>query len=396
MTFLLALALTALTATSPNAAVSGRWDARLVPTPEFPVAFGLEISKKGAGLEGALVNGSVRTPFTSVVFDGKDLVLSLAHYDATIVARPAGEALEGRYERTTATGKVSVPFSAVRPPRSRETRPSRSFAGSWGFEVGQEKSLGLFTQKGGVTEGTLLTTTGDEGVLHGTFDGTTLVLTAFDGVHIYRYDGTLEEEGLLAGEFRSRANPPVPFRARRLSEAEAARWLPGAFTIVRPKDPAAAFRFALPDAAGRIVSSEDYRGRPMIVTIMGTWCPNCADEAPLLAKLDREWRGKGLAIVELAFEYTDDSARFRKQAARYAERHGISVPVLLAGTTAAAKESAVIEQLEGWEGYPTTLFLDREHRIVAAHSGFEGPATGARHEALRREIESRTKALLEK
>ncbi|MGE5347329.1 MAG: hypothetical protein ACM3JH_15350, partial [Acidithiobacillales bacterium] len=35
--------------------------------------------------------------------------------------------------------------------------------------------------------------------------------------------------------------------------------------------------------------------------------------------------------------------------------------------------------------YPTTLFLDRQHRIVKAHSGFDGPATGDRFRKLKKD-----------
>ncbi len=385
MALLLPILLAATPSLSP---VLGTWDARLLPTPGHPVAFGVEIARRKGGLEAWLVNGSIRTPFTSAVWDGRELSLSLAHFDAAIVAHAKDGGLEGRYERTTAQGRVTVPFAASRPPVSAPgTMPARSVAGAWGFRLEQEKDTGVFRQKGSAVEGTLLSTTGDYGPLHGTFDGTGLVLTAFDGVHVYRFDGVLEEDGTLDGEFRSRTNPPVQFRARRLTEKEAAEWIPGGFRIVKAKDPASPFRFAYPDARGKTVSSEDFAGRPMIVTIMGTWCPNCADEAPVLAKLDGKYRGKGLAIVELAFEYTGDVARYRRQASRYEERFGIDFPVLLAGTTDDTPKSAVVAQLEGWEGYPTTLFLDRDHRIVAAYSGFDGPATGERFTTLQREFE---------
>ena len=50
--------------------------------------------------------------------------------------------------------------------------------------------------------------------------------------------------------------------------------------------------------------------------------------------------------------------------------------------------------LEGFEGYPTTLFLDRRHRIVKIHSGFDGPATGERYARVKKEFEEAVAALL--
>jgi hypothetical protein len=79
---------------------------------------------------------------------------------------------------------------------------------------------------------------------------------------------------------------------------------------------------------------------------------------------------------------------------RFVERHGITWPVLIAGTTANARSSQALSQVEGFEGYPTTIFLDGAHRVVGTLSGFDGPATGPRYARAKRELEDRVKALL--
>jgi len=259
-----------------------------------------------------------------------------------------------------------------------------------------EKLTGVFRQKGTAVTGTFLSTTGDYGALHGTFDGERLVLSVFDGVHVYRFDAELLPDGRLAGEYRSRMNPPVSWRGRRLDAAAAATFLPGSFDIVKPKDPSQPYVVSFPDVEGRIVSTADARfaGRPMLIAFMGTWCPNCADEAPFLRDLEEKYGPRGLEIVSLSFEYTDDVERNRRQVKRFIERFGTRSPILLAGTTRGAPASPAILPLEGWEGYPTTLFLDRRHRIVKIHSGFDGPATGERFAKLKKEIEAAVEVLL--
>jgi thiol-disulfide isomerase/thioredoxin len=132
----------------------------------------------------------------------------------------------------------------------------------------------------------------------------------------------------------------------------------------------------------------------MLVAFMGTWCPNCADEAPFLRDLYAKYGPKGLEVISLSFEYTDDVERNRRQVKRFIERFGTRHPILLAGTTKGAAASPAILPLEGWEGYPTTLFLDRRHRIVKIHSGFDGPATGERFAKLKKEIEGAVEMLL--
>ena len=99
-------------------------------------------------------------------------------------------------------------------------------------------------------------------------------------------------------------------------------------------------------------------------------------------------------MISLSFEYTDDVERNRRQVKRFIERFGTRHPILLAGTTKTARTSSAILPLEGWEGYPTTIFLDRQHRIVKIHSGFDGPATGERFTKLKKDLEDAVEALL--
>lgn len=379
----------------------GLWHAELIPSPGHEVFFDVKVVAKGSGLSASLRNGPFEIPFTSAAWDGAELTLELAHYDAKIAARPKGGGLEGRYTRVVASGLADVPFRASRTaPSAPAPKGGASVAGSWGVQVDDgkhvEKMTGVFRQKGRAVTGTFLSTTGDYGALHGTFDGERLVLSVFDGVHVYRFDAELLPDGTLAGEYRSRMNPPVSWRGKRLDAAAAATFLPGSFDVVKPKDPSAPYVVSFPDVEGRIVSTADARfaGKPMLVAFMGTWCPNCADEAPFLRYLEETYGPRGLEIVSLSFEYTDDVDRNRRQVKRFVERFGTRHPILLAGTTKSAPVSPAVLPLEGWEGYPTTLFLDRRHRIVRIHSGFDGPATGELFAKTKKEIESAVEMLL--
>jgi thiol-disulfide isomerase/thioredoxin len=404
MTFALALFFTAAAASPSAAGVPapvGLWHAELIPSEGHEVFFDLKVVAKGSGLFASVLNGAAEIPFTSADWDGANLTLELAHYDAKVVAEPKGPELEGRYARVVATGLAEVPFRASRrAPTAPRSKGGVSLDGSWGVEMGNtknvEKLTGVFRQKGSAVTGTFLSTTGDYGALHGTFDGERLVLSVFDGVHVYRFDAELLPDGTLAGEFRSRMNPPVSWRGKRLDAAAAESFLPGSFDIVRPKDPSLPYVVSFPDVEGRIVSTADARfaGRPMLVAFMGTWCPNCADEAPFLQNLEEKYGPRGLEIVSLSFEYTDDVERNRRQVKRFIDRFGTRHPILLAGTTKGAPASPAVLPLEGWEGYPTTLFLDRQHRIVKIHSGFDGPATGERFAKVKKQIEAVIEMLL--
>ena len=96
-------------------------------------------------------------------------------------------------------------------------------------------------------------------------------------------------------------------------------------TLTHVKDPNEPFRFSGIDQSGNTVNqdSPEFKGKPLIIDIMGTWCPNCHDEAPVLEKLYRKYHDQGLEVVGLSYEYVDDAPRNLKQIAIYREKFGI-------------------------------------------------------------------------
>ncbi len=381
---------------------TGTWYAALVPTEGHEVSFELRLDRQKEALSATLVNGAIETPFTTASWADGTLTLEMAHLDGKLTAHLDRERLVGRYVRVGAAGAIEVPFAASRRSAAAlaPRRGSLSIDGEWGIELGagekKDRLLGIFRQTNGSVSGSALSVSGDYGPLHGTWDGENLVLTVFDGVFVYRFDAKRQADGSLAGEFRSRAAAPVPWTAVRLGEKAAAEFLPDGFSAVRAKDPSKPFLFSFPDADGKVISSDDARfaAKPIILTFSGTWCPNCNDEAPVLRDLYGKYRSRGLEVVALHFEYTDDVVRSRRLLKSFAARYGLTYPLLLAGTTKEAKSSPVSLQLEGTRPYPTTLFLDRSHRVVRAHVGFDGPATGERFTKLKKEMEEAVESLL--
>ena len=380
----------------------GLWHAELIPSPGHEVFFDVKVVAKGSGLSASLLNGASEIPFTSAAWDGASLTLELAHYDAKIVAEPKGAGLEGRYTRVVAAGLAEVPFRASRKaPAAPAPRSGTSVDGSWGVELVDgkhlEKLTGVFRQKGGAVTGTFLSTTGDYGALHGTFDGERLVLSVFDGVHVYRFDAELLPDGSLAGEYRSRTNPPVSWRGKRLDEASAAVVPAGLLRHRQGQGSVGAVRRVVSRRRRGGSSRRRTRASPGSPCSSRSWGRGvriAPTRPPFCGQLEEKYGPRGLEIISLSFEYTDDVERNRRQVKRFIERFGTRHPILLAGTTKGAPASRAILPLEGWEGYPTTLFLDRRHRIVKIHSGFDGPATGERFAKVKKEIEGAVEMLL--
>jgi len=161
-------------------------------------------------------------------------------------------------------------------------------------------------------------------------------------------------------------------------------------------NPVEPLRFSFPDLEGKIVSASDerFKNKVVVVTITGSWCPNCHEEAPLLQEFYERYRAEGFEAVALAFEYTGDAPRDLEQVKIFGKRHKISYPMLLAGSTDEGEISRKLPQLVNFGAYPTTIFIGRDGLVKRIHSGFEGKATGARFTKLKAEYEAQIKELL--
>ena len=156
---------------------------------------------------------------------------------------------------------------------------------------------------------------------------------------------------------------------------------PTGHTSVR--DPNEPLRFSFPDLSGRVVAQGDaqFKGKVVLVNLMGSWCPNCHDEAPFLQGLYKKYRAKGLEIVALDFEQPDQLADPRRLRA-FIERYGVSYTVLLAGQPKEVNEK--LPQAVGLNAWPTTFLIGRDGKVRGAHVGFTSPGSGAR------DLETRT------
>jgi thiol-disulfide isomerase/thioredoxin len=256
-------------------------------------------------------------------------------------------------------------------------------------------AVGLFeTLPGGAIAGTFLTITGDYRYLEGNLEKSRLRLSTFDGAHAFLFDARLQPDGSLKGDFWSGKTWHESWIAHRSETVS----LPDAFGLSHWHARVPLEDLVFPDLDGnpRSLADPAFAGKARILEIFGSWCPNCNDAAELLADLDERYRGRGLSIVGLAFELTGEPARDARQVRAYAERHGITFPLLVAGLKDQGNESAekALPFLDGIRAYPTTIFLDADGKVRAVHTGFAGPATGEAHDRLRAEFEETVERLL--
>ena len=161
----------------------------------------------------------------------------------------------------------------------------------------------------------------------------------------------------------------------------------------RAKDPDAAFAFSFRDLDGHVVSTADarFQNKVLVVSITGSWCPNCHDEAPFLVELFKKYRRDGLEVVAFAFEEAGQLLNPVRLKA-FVKNFGIEYTVLLAGVPDEINEK--VPQVENLNAFPTTIFVGRDRKIRAVHVGFASRASGDFHVKGKEEIASIVEELL--
>lgn len=382
--------------------IGGPWYAQL-DSPGGPLGFQLNI---GDGVA-TLVNGEESRPVSSMIVRGNAIAIRVDTYDSEIHATIDDDTMTGTWWKTVPDGKAELPFSATKQARPRLVCAGEapdapaSVAGSWSV---------VFTEDDGSTYvgraeldhtageprllGTILTDTGDYRYLEGCYADGQLGLSVFDGAHAFLFRAAIDGDALV-GDFWSRDSYHATWRATPLAEDDPDP-LADPYAAVGLASEDGRFRFDFPDVDGNMIADTDARfaGKVVIVDLFGTWCPNCNDQAPLLARWHREYGEQGLEVVGLAYEFTGDAERDAKYLRKYATEHRIEFPLLLAGTSKKADAAETVPDIEAIASYPTTLFIDRSGKVREIYSGFFGPATGERHTRMVAEHEALIAELL--
>jgi len=384
-----ALALLALTScSSGDVTPSGLWRGQL-DSPGGELPFGLRFVP-GGDRPAVIINDTEQAPIDRVEIDGRRVLLAIDVYDAVLEGELSTDGLriEGEWRKTTPDGHSRLPFTAAAGEMHRFTvrdGGDGSVAGSWTVRFtdddGEWPARAELRQDGARVTGTFLTATGDFRFLDGDFDGSELRLSTFDGAHAFLFRARLGADGSLSGDFWSRDVYHATWRAQRYDPVRDGEALPDPWNEVTIVSDDGRVDFTFEDLDGQPVSFSDerHRGKPALVVLFGTWCPNCRDLTPLLVTWHRR---RDVNLIGLAYEFTGDRERDRRVLRTYRDAHGIDFPLLLAGVSDKAEASETMPALSRIKSYPTTIFIDHEGVVRHIYSGFAGPATGRHHREL--------------
>lgn len=339
----------------------------------LPFRFQLDLS--GDRPSGFFINGDEKTPIPEIARRGNDLVFRFSEYGAELRSAWNGRALDGNYLRIRSTGTKSFKFTAA--PGGADTAPVRIDRPPAGdYQVDQTTVARLWIKDGALL-GTFIATDGDYGLLEGRPSGAGIQLSRFTGWQAILISLVPANDGTLAGTLYAAANDKPQELTLHPRTGLNVETPANQQTVM--KDPRAEFEFSGVALSGETIRSSDdrFKNKALLLDIMGTWCHNCLDEAPLLERLQQEYGNNGLEVVGLSFEISGDPALAHKNLQLFKDRFGLSYTLLFCGNMDDENVNKRIHsQFDHFFAYPTTIFVDKNHKVQFIHSGFKGPGTG--------------------
>jgi thiol-disulfide isomerase/thioredoxin len=371
-----------------------------LPGGEAP--FGLEIREESGAPVAYLINGPERVRVSDVKVKGRRIEMTMPGFGNRLQATRTPTGLKGHVVLVKRDGvEQMIPLTAERGATHRFFKDHASdnadVSGRWAatfIEASGKRApaVGEFKQSFHELNGTFLRPAGDQRYLAGEMRADELYLSAFDGSHVYLLRAKVTSRGELQGKFWSGLAWVEDWTARR--DPNAALADPNKVTTI--SDDTWHFGFTFPDETGKPVSlaDEKFRNKVVIVTLAGSWCPNCHDATAFMAPFYEQNRERGLEVVGLMFEHFEDFERAARAVTEFRRKFSIRYTTLIAGISDKEDAATRLPQLNGVFAFPTTLFIDRRGRVRRIHTGFSGPATGEHYEELVRSFTETAQTLL--
>ena len=382
---LVLLSLIALTSCKNSAELkTGVWRA-VIPTKGGDLPFGLDIQKEGDNYTVLVLNGDEKLKMDKSFIKDDSLHIPMEVFDAEIVAKVDGDKMTGYWKKMRSNFTfVRADFNAEygKTYRFTETAGASKVSLAPKYEVlflsedkqDSTRSVGVFETNGSQVKGSFLTTTGDYRYLAGDIIDDSLKLSCFDGTHVYLFKAKIEGDKLTGGGYWS---APTGFESWTAFKNDSAE-LPDATKLTYLKEGYRTVDFSFQNTDSKKISlkNDAYKGKVVVIQIMGSWCPNCMDESRFLAPWYKKNKDRGVEIIGLAYEKSADTSFAFPKIKHMKERFGIDYEVLLAGTNNKDDASETLPMLNRVIGFPTTIFIDKKGQVREIHTGFSGPGTG--------------------
>jgi len=338
------------------------------------------------------LNGEERLRCEEISAAGDSATIKLHVFDAALVVRADGQGkLKGNWVKYDAKTPYRVPLVATAGAQplfaASQADAKNSFAGTWRTEFKGDDNkpypaVGIIQQTStqqAPTVGTFLTTTGDYRYLAGQQTGDQLAMSTFDGSHAFLFTAKKQADGTLKGDFYSGKGGHETWMATLDPKAK----LPDADTLTYLRKGESRLNFKFPSIVkGSSISPTDpkYKGKVVVLQILGSWCPNCMDETNYLAPWYEQNKARGVEIIGLGYERMPEYDKAAARLLNMKQRYHIGYDLAVAGVSNKDSVAASLPQLAKFLGFPTTIFLDKKGVVRSIRTGFSGPGTGKYYE----------------
>lgn len=367
------------------AGFEGRWDGTVV-TQAARVPFRMEVS----GGKVCFFEDNDPVCSTSATIDGPKLTATWDYLNSRLTLAESDTGLTGTYVNLRTQRTTQMEAVPHRPAPAASGSPA-NFAGEW--EVHSQRpgpgNQLILRQSGSELKGTILRVDGDEGTLVGTVNGNQFTISHFSGDRPVVLKGALSADGTIALELngaKSIALKPAEARKRNLTPPL------DPMTYAHMKNPDEKFHFALKDMNGKTYTEDAFAGKPYVVSITGSWCPNCRDEAPFLVELYKQYHSKGLEMAAFCFESQSDPTWAPLKA--FIRKFNVSYLALLAGEPSPESLKTAVPQIENLSAYPTTIYVGKDGRVRSVHTGFPSSGSGEELTRVKEEIRGTIESML--
>ena len=114
----------------------------------------------------------------------------------------------------------------------------------------------------------------------------------------------------------------------------------------------------LTDLDGHVVTSDQFKGKVVVLDFWATWCGPCVGEIPGYVELQKKYGKDGLTIVGALSHDPKTAAKIKEFAAKYGMNYTIVVST-----------EEIEDAFGGFEAIPTTFLIGRDGRIVHRKTG---------------------------